>query len=173
MKETLLKNREDVVGYGEERGLLERGEKPEVIVARLKSYESEFGYNPFKAKAVEAIIDNLNRQKKNRNPAMTGSFVVESVRNIVREKKESANPKEYLDMVLKEFAEQTALETEFIENFIKGNSGLDQKAKRFMVNTVASQIGPWFVRHHVSGVSQEGNKITVTTKNGEAYYYVE
>lgn len=172
MKEGSFENRGDVAEYGKERGLLEQSGKPEVIISRLKSYETDFGYNPFKAKALEAIIDNLSRKKRGKNPAVKGSFEVKSVRDVIPEKRESANPKEYLDMVLGEFVEQTALETEFIENFIKNNDGLDEDAKKFMVRTVASHIGPWFVREHVSKVSQDGNKITVTHKNGEAYYYM-
>jgi hypothetical protein len=149
MNESAFKNKGDIVNYGKEKSLLQEGEQPEQIIAKLKVYEKEFGYNKFKAKALEAIIDSLDRKKRGKNPASTGKFDVESVRAVVPEEKGSANPREYLDMVLREFADQTALETEFIENFIKNNPNLDDKAKKFMITTVASQIGPWFLRHHV------------------------
>ena len=173
MKESSFRNRQGVVDYGQERDLLQEGEKPEVIIGRLRTYEKEFGYNPFKANALEVIIESLDRKKRGKNPSITGSFTVESRRHGAPEVKGSANPRDYLNMVLEEFVEQTALETDFIEKFIRNNPNLDEDAKKFLLTTVASQIGPWFVRNHVSDVRQDGKKITIRHSAGEAFYYMK
>jgi hypothetical protein len=174
MKENPFKNKGDVVEYGKDRELLEQGQGAREIIEKLETFKEEFGFNETKLKAFQAVVDYLERQKKGKNPAMQGEFTIESVRSSVfAEKVKTANPQEYLDKILEEFARQTALEENFIEEFVAGNNALDDKAKRFLTAQATSLVGPWMVKDHVTGVTQEGDKLTVTHKNGEHYYYLD
>lgn len=175
MAKNPFENRGNVVDYGKERGLLDEGEKPEVILERLKEYETKYSYNSFKVKAIGAILDALNRKKKDKGLAITGSFKgMRDAGETIKEEKKSKSPKEYLDMVLKEFVKQTALETDFIEQFIIDNPKLDERAKKFMIIAVTSQEGPWLNKQSIVDVSQEDDIIIVTDKNRSTFrHYME
>lgn len=167
-----FETREDVVTWGLERGLLIHGEKPEVIIKRVNDMEQRLGYSSFKAEALRVILDSLDRKKRGKHPATTGSFKSDSDLSYPSSSaKESRNPREYLEMVLDEFAAQVALETRFIADFVEGNDKLDEEAKRFLIKIVSTHVGPWYAPGHVTSVRQENDGVIVQHKNGEAHYY--
>jgi len=166
-----FEDKSKVQEYGKERGLLEEGEKTEKIISNLEKYEDEFGYNPFKVEAFKTMIDALERKQKGKRPSMTGSFEIESKGGFPIEIAKSKNPQEYLQMVVEEFLEQTELESDFIENFIKNNPDLDEKHKKMMMRIVATQVGPWMVKDNVEKVEQDEYRVAVYSQNAISYYY--
>ncbi len=173
--ESPFETRQDVVDWGLERGLLNVGEKPETIIERVKDMQDRWGYSYFKAEAVKVILDSIDRKKRGKYPASTGSFEPNSVsarRYIRPADKESKNPREYLQMVIDEFVAQVAFETRFITDFVENNDRLTDNAKKLLVQIVSASVGPWYVPGHVTNVYQDKDRIIVEHKNGAFYYYV-
>ena len=60
----------------------------------------------------------------------------------------------------------------FIDEYILNNDHLTSAAKELAVNTVRTERGPWSVKNFVTKVVQNGNKVTISSKSGEAYLYL-
>jgi len=64
---------------------------------------------------------------------------------------------------------------DFITRFVLHNDGLTPDAKEMLVNKARSERGPWVAEgeEHIQDVTQNGRKITVKHKSGEAFYNIK
>jgi hypothetical protein len=60
---------------------------------------------------------------------------------------------------------------DFLNWSVAGNKRLSPHAKNFLSAVVESESGPWSLKGHVESVTEEGWRINVRTRDGEAYYY--
>ncbi len=60
---------------------------------------------------------------------------------------------------------------DFLNSSVAGNKRLSPHAKDFLSAVVESERGPWSLKGHVESVTEEGWRINVGTRDGEAYYY--
>lgn len=119
----------------------------------------------FCSRESQAIIADLNQTESMPWNELSSSLGITT--SPVREQ-ESAGPKK------PELSPADLENTEtFIDTFILHNEALTPQAKEMVVNETRSRRGPWSVKDFVLRVDQEGNKVTVRTKNGAAFLYVK
>lgn len=67
--------------------------------------------------------------------------------------------------------DESALAESFIADFVLHNPDLSYAAKELLVNSARAGRGPWSVKDNVTGIKQDGPKITVKAGKSEFYYY--